>query len=329
MIDTIKAYLNTDSLQTQLPVSYLLPNIENPKSTVGQNQMGYLNGHLNNIKVAVLYHIKSELVSRITLTGSVPKFLYSNNLATCSPTDIQTFIDTISSALDIDMSEAVVTWLDFGLNFLVSRPIPEYIAAIKSYPRLPKIVYHGESVTMATKSSSKTITFYDKIREVKSNLSKNKYCHIPEIMLDLNILRYEVRYRKHVNRKLKYQESVKLKDLSNIELHKQLFQILKTTFDEVEISELKFPSADLVASSGFLKNYLALIGLYHCGYDDICRIIQSQDFNVKNLSVKRSTLKAQLKMLASQSNKLHGRNITTALEAQFDALEYILHLFNL
>jgi len=321
MIDTIKAYLNIDSHQNPISVSDLSAKIENPRITEGLSQMGYLNGYLNKIKVTVLYQNKSELVSKITITGSIPKFLYSNNLATCSPMDIQTFIDSISSALDIDMSEAVVTWLDFGLNFSVSRPIPEYIVAIKSYPRLHKIIYQGESVTMTTKSKSKTITFYDKIKEINSNPSNSKYCQVPEGMLDLNILRYEIRYRKHVNRKLKYTESVKLKDLSKLRLHEQLLQILRTTFEEVEISDLKFPTSDLAVRSGFLKTYLALIGLHYSGYDDICRIIESQDFDVKYISVKRSTLKAQLKKLASYSDKLHGSNIKSALEAKLDILE--------
>ncbi|WP_319229676.1 phage/plasmid replication protein [Draconibacterium orientale] len=327
MIDTIKAYLNINPHQNPISLSDISSNIQNPRITEGQSQTGYMNGYLNNIKVTVLFHTSNELVSRLTITGSIPKFLYSNNLTTCSPTDIQTFIDSLSSALDIDVNEAIVTWLDFGLNFLVSRPIPEYIAAIKGYPRLPKTVYQGESVTMATMSRSKVITFYDKIKEIKSNPSKNKHCHFPEGMLDLNILRYEVRYRKHVNRKLKYPESVKLKDLNNIKLHNHLFQILRTTFDEIEISELKFPTSDLTVSSGFLKTYLALIGLHYSGYDDICRVIASQDFDVKNLSVKRSTLRAQLKKLASHSNKLHESNIKSALEAQFDTLEFILNLF--
>lgn len=327
MIDTIKAYLDLKPDTNPIPVSNFLSCLENPRNTEGSSSAGYLNGYLKNIKVSIQYNILSSLAYRLSFTGSIPKFLFGNNVATCFPSDVQTFIDTLSSAFDIDVSNAIVTWLDFGLNFSVTSPVPDYLQAIQTYRRLKKSTFRNESVTFQTKSQNWAITFYDKIKEIKSYRFKNKPVGIPEEVYDLDILRFEVRYRKQPHRKFKFENPIKLKYLSRNRFHKQLFTHLKSVFDEVEIHELKFPTTDLADRSGFLKTYLALMGLHECGYENVCHIIQSQNYNVKNQAVKRSTLKKQLKKqlkkLAQQSNELHSASIKTALADKFDALECI------
>ncbi len=321
MIDTIKAYLQIDPDRDPISVSDLSSRLEKARITKGESLTGYLNGYLNNIKVSILFHSSSNLVNRVTVTGSAPKFLFSNNLATCSLSDTQTFIDSISSALDIDMDDAIVTSLDFGLNFSVSRPIPDYIAAIKGYPRIHKTIYQKESITMTTKSKNWAITFYDKIKEISDNNRNHQRMKIPEELTDLKILRYEIRYRKQPHKKLEREKSIKLKDLSSSKLTKQLFEVLRSTFENIQIQELEYPTANIAESSGFLKTYLALIGLYHFGYDRMNNIIDQMHFGVKNPAVKRSTLKKQLKTLASQNNEFHKCNLRNELEAKFDALE--------
>ena len=327
MIDTIKAYLNLNlnPVSEPITVAHFQSCLDNPKNTEGNKSVGYMSGYLKNIKVSLQYDIITKIAIRLTVLGSVPKFLFNNNIASCSPSDIQTFIDTISSALDIDVSMAIVSWLDFGLNFCVTRPVPDYITAINRYPRIHKSQYEGETVTFAAKSKSKVITFYDKIKEVKASKNKLQPTNIPQEFYDLNILRYEVRYRKQPYKKFKREKPIQLKDLTPNGFHKLLFEHLKATFQKVDIQELKFPTTDLAAGSGFLKTYLALIGLHQCGYENVSRIIESQEFNVKNPAVKRSTLKKQLKKLANLTNELQDSNIKTALEEKFDALEFIYY----
>ena len=274
------------------------------------------------IEIHSFYYIKRFLngkVNRIYFEGSIPKFLYGNNIAQCSAEDIESVMDALSDTLSIDLSSAKITRLDIGFNFLVSNPVSYYISSVNSYPRLQKITHENETVTFSSKSKARTVLFYDKKKEMKDTGNKKALSSLSDLINDINILRFEVRFRKHFDSQLKL-EKVTFLDLCSKDTHQTLSNILIDTFNKVEFGILEIPSEILVSGRGGLKNFLALIGLKEYGYEKIMSLIKSREFDVQNQAVKRSILKKHIRELVSSNNELLRLSVKNELESKLGAL---------
>ena len=171
---------------------------------------------------------------------------------------------------------------------------------------------------------TKEITFYDKILEMQKNkISRLALSTVPDFIKELNILRYEVQSLRG------HRIIPRLKNLTFIkacspETFDYLYEVLVTTFNKVNIVDFEIPSKILVSRKGWLKNFLAMIGLKSYGLNETFNLIDSQDFNVKSTSQKRSNQKKIARKLRSQYNNLHQTSIKRELESKLGALYGIL-----
>lgn len=327
MIDTIKGYLNL--VDNRILLQSITDKLTNPRQSISpDSQIHFLKGYYKNFIFRIRYwetDIGEEIVHTIGFQGSIPKYLYGNNLASCTPMDIKSMIQSFSDKFGIDFRYAVITRIDFGFNFLVKHPISYYINSLKSYARLKKRLYEGESVTFLSRSGSISVKFYDKLKEMKER-DKSGLKLIPNFLINSKILRYEVSLNKRIKAKLGC-DSLTFSDVSSYTLHKSLARLLIDTLSNVVIDNLEIPSKSFVLGRGWLKDFLASIGLKTYGYDQVVNLIESQSYPVSNPSVKKSQQKKILRALVSSADEMLQTSIKNELESKLGAL-YGIFLIN-
>lgn len=161
-------------------------------------------GSLDGLKVGLF-------VGGYSIIGSLSKFLYQSNvypLDRCSTADA---IKKLSDCLHIDMGKANVTGLEFGTQFVMRKPVDEYLRKLGDMPKLLR--YHFEVGTLyykhRGKEQPKTFCFYDKGADAQV-----KDIALPKSLLAANLLKYEMRLNGHLPKQLGVEE-VKASTLSD------------------------------------------------------------------------------------------------------------------
>ena len=152
-------------------------------------------GNLEGLKVSIL-------MGGLSIVGSLAKYFYGGS--NVYPLDRHTTaqaVEKIGAALHVSINQATVTGIEFGTNFLMKRPIPEYLAKLGDMPRLRR--YHFDPSTLYYKGKGKlqpkVYAFYDKIADAAA-----KGMQYPDDMQGVNLLKYEMR----LNGRLPYQLGV-------------------------------------------------------------------------------------------------------------------------
>lgn len=150
-------------------------------------------GGLDGLKVTV-YH------GGLSIVGSLPKFLYGGN--NIYPLDRHTTTEAVqklSDGLLIHVDAASVTQIEFGTNFIMARPVADYLNRLGDMPLLQR--YHFEENTLyykgRGKQQPKAFIFYDKKADAAA-----KGMTLPDGFEDSNILKYEMRLSGRLCRQL-------------------------------------------------------------------------------------------------------------------------------
>ena len=141
----------------------------------------------------------------LSISGSLAKFHYGNNLYTLSRRETGNTIAQISEFIGIDISNAKVQRVDFSTNFVTNHR-PKYYYRFLGH--LSRFHRQEESNSLYYNQTTKKLLFYDKIKEAKA---KNMF--IPIEFIDKNVLRYEFRLGKQLNKF--FNQQVYVRDLSN------------------------------------------------------------------------------------------------------------------
>lgn len=151
-------------------------------------------GSLEGLKVTIL-------MGGVSIVGSLPKFLYNSNVYSMSREATAQAIEKLSDNLHIDAAVAAVTELEFGTNFQMKHPVPNYLSKLGSMPRLQR--YHFDPSTLYYKGKGKgkqqpkVFALYDKIADAKA-----KGMSLPEDLKPANLLRYEMRLKGRLAKQL-------------------------------------------------------------------------------------------------------------------------------
>lgn len=153
-------------------------------------------GSLEGLKVSVYER-------GISIVGSLPKYLYPNNLYTL---DIKTTRDAIlklSDALHIDIGLSKITGLEFGTHFVMTYPVEQYLYLLGDAARLKRVQYADNTLYYCSKGARqyKNHIFYDKVAE-----TAQKGGLLPPCYTESNLLRYELRYTSRLPQQLKANE---------------------------------------------------------------------------------------------------------------------------
>lgn len=142
-------------------------------------------GKFKNLSVTVF-------PTKIYVRGSLGVFLLGTNLKTLTREQAASGIECLSDELEIDMSHARISRLDFGTNLILEHRLADYMAFFGDLPRHSKNAFGSlKNKTITFSNSRRHLRFYDKIREQKSNGYK-----IADTWCGLNVCRYEVSFSR-------------------------------------------------------------------------------------------------------------------------------------
>lgn len=125
--------------------------------------------------------------------GSICKWFLGDNYQTLSRGDMERAIEKLADTLHLPMMNATITRADFGRVFVMQHPAEVYfnhLGQLSRYDRLeePSGLYYRQR--------DERLCFYDKNRE-----QREKGETPPAFYNDKNVLRYEQRYLRHLQRK--------------------------------------------------------------------------------------------------------------------------------
>jgi len=297
MFDTIRGYLEIKPMHRQR----LGDLIEN--SIVTKLDNGFrATTHVDNFKVIVRLDSNGNPF-KLSFYGSLTKLYYGNNIQYLNRRDTLHAINLLSKKIGVPIKGAVLTRVDFGLNVELDYPVHQYTNSILSYPRM-EWMRLSSSVTFFTRYGSKSLIFYDKIKETKNN-SKETYFLLSRDSRNKNVIRYELRFSKRIKNRFDV-EQLKVRHLYKKRIRDEAKRHLLVNYNKVVKSSFgKNPTHLLNVHNGGLR-FLSYHGIKAMGYNHFEQIISQFNFGTKNDSSKRSKMKSTIKdiILIANENSL-------------------------
>ena len=218
MYDKVKLWIDRADVGEQYPnlANYLDEAMEQTDLNTGEVRTF---GNLQGLKVNIY-------VGGLSVIGSLPKFLYGNNIV---PLDIQTTEEAlikIADALHLSLDEAKVTGLEFGCNFVMRHRISESLDRLGDMPRLQRYRFSPETLYYRHRGQQqpKTFVYYDKTSDAKA-----KAMEIPDGLRQANLLRAEMRLEGRLPYQLGVPE-VKASTLSERYFYRLLMQRFQSAY---------------------------------------------------------------------------------------------------
>lgn len=206
MIDNIKLYLPRCRDMPDIG-GWLDTGAEQNDITTGEAKVF---GKVGNIKVSQRY-------GGYTIQGSLPKFLYGDNVSQLTRKDVGTAIEKLSDRLHLPLCDADITSIEVGANFCLSKPTGCYTRLLGSMPRLQRKVMAGSVYYQGMgKYHPREYYFYNKIEEVRA-----KGGIVPAGFGTANMLRYEMRLQGRLTKQLSIPE-FKASTLQDRAVYKEL-----------------------------------------------------------------------------------------------------------
>lgn len=147
-------------------------------------------GSLGGLKVSIY-------TGGISVIGSLPKFLYSNNIYPLDRHSTTKAIEKLSDSLHLNVAGAKVTGLEFGRAFVMVNPVEDYLCRLGDMPNMLR--YHFNSGSLYYKprgrQQPKIFAFYDKKADAAA-----KGMVLPVGFEDANLLKYEMRLNERLNK---------------------------------------------------------------------------------------------------------------------------------
>jgi hypothetical protein len=188
--------------------------------TERKNKFGYsCSGEFEGIQVQI-----REV--GVSLWGSIAKFALGNNVETITRNETKLSIERLGDCLHLDIGKAKVTRMDVAGNILTNHKPRMYYRYLGEVPLLQRSDEHPD--TLYYKNGRRQLVFYDKGKEaIKENARKYGV-----ILSHTNLLRYELRFMKGINRQLN--NDVLALTLSNEEFYRDIVRRWHNGFAEIQ-----------------------------------------------------------------------------------------------
>lgn len=287
-----------DKVRLFLPKCRGMPDISQYLESVGEktSSTGEISiyGFVDGLKV-------TQFMGGYEVSGSLARFFYPSNIWPLSHHTTKDAIEKLSDSLHLEMSEANVSKLEFGTNFIMAKPVRVYLEKLGDMPKKARVqgnvdtlYYQGIAKTIRARQR-KVLAFYDKLQDAKS-----KGLEIPPGFGNANLLKYELRLNGGLAKQIGVEE-VKASTLSDKAFFKKL---LKMWSDEYfTISKHKTMKTEFMAEiknpkDGF-NAYVARL-MSRQGKDDIDEYIRELKANKVYRNKEYYTrLKNKLKEISS------------------------------
>ena len=187
-----------DKINLSLPRCRDMPDISgyldngNESSNVKTGEVSVF-GNVENIKVM-------QYFGGYSIQGSLPKFLYGNNVCQLTRKEVGQAIEKLSDRLHLPLNDARVTSIEVGANICLTKQHTAYTRLLGDMPRMQRV---SMADSLYYKGSGKVhprqYYFYDKVAEVKKHGGI-----MPQGLEAANMMRYEMR----LNGRLPFQLSI-------------------------------------------------------------------------------------------------------------------------
>jgi hypothetical protein len=313
MIDTIKGYKNLRKYKYQDFEEF----ISQGTKTVRENCYT-ISFKLSNMRITIKFDLNHKPITMF-FNGSLPKFYYGNNLVHLDWKSTSKAIEMLSDNLNVNISNAILTRVDIGVNMNVDYSVHQYISCLLAYPRLGTMRFK-DSVTFFTKSDFKSLIFYDKLKELK-NRDKKTYASISKEYHNQNILRYEYQFKKNLKRRFGM-DKVYIKDLCCDTVQDKLVGHWIKSYQKVVKLSLDIDPVFLLHNHNGVYKYLAYHGAEKLGFERLTNTISELEFDVVNPSVKRSKMKATVKeLLKNVRENALDKNLVGELDSKIESIK--------
>ena len=187
-----------DKINLSLPRCRDMPDISgyldngNESSNVKTGEVSVF-GNVENIKVM-------QYFGGYSIQGSLPKFLYGNNVCQLTRKEVGQAIEKLSDRLHLPLNDARVTSIEVGANICLTKQHTAYTRLLGDMTRMQRV---SMADSLYYKGSGKVhprqYYFYDKVAEVRKSGGT-----MPQGLEAANMMRYEMR----LNGRLPFQLSI-------------------------------------------------------------------------------------------------------------------------
>lgn len=268
MYDNVKIINNNN---TSIGFINTIPHRLTKIITEGESLTGhFVSGYLDNLKIVVTN-------DKIKITqGSICKFYLGDNFKTLSRNDTRRAFEKVSDHLNISFNNASVYSIDFGRNIVLQHPEELYynhFGHARHYNRLeqPNGLYYSNNI--------RVLAFYGKVKE-----QKQKGEIVPEIYQNKNLLRYEIRMRKVLNRQLNSSKII-VKNLWLEDFYHMLVQRWKNEYKKIYKVNNKLMRLKPTGSVKDFQRQITAMHINENGFDKYLKLIK--EWQLKRLITKK------------------------------------------
>lgn len=209
----------------------------------------------------------------ISLKGSLAKLYLPSNVYTLTRQTTREAIEKMSDELHLNMMGARVTRIDVSTVIPTKRRPTDYYSGLGSKPNYTRLQAHPD--TLYYNQQNKQLIFYDKTKEAAA-----KAALIPPTLIGCNLLRYEMRYTKNVQRLMKLPDQVTGATLTDGRFYYSIIQHWKNEFDTIKKINTINTMTENISTPREAKNALFAILLQRGGQTYIDEFLA--DLKAKN-----------------------------------------------
>ena len=187
-----------DNIKLSLPRCRDMPDISGYLDNGNENcsmKTGEVSvyGNVENIKV-------TQYFGGYSIQGSLPKFLYGNNVCQLTRKEVGLAIEKLSDRLHLPLDDADITKIEVGANICLAKQHTAYTRLLGDMPRMQRVsMADSLSYQGSGKVHPRQYYFYDKVAEVRKSGGT-----MPQGLEAANMMRYEMR----LNGRLPFQLSI-------------------------------------------------------------------------------------------------------------------------
>lgn len=187
-----------DNIKLSLPRCRDMPDISDYLDNGNENcsmKTGEVSvyGNVENIKV-------TQYFGGYSIQGSLPKFLYGNNVCQLTRKEVGLAIEKLSDRLHLPLDDADITKIEVGANICLAKQHTAYTRLLGDMPRMQRVSMADSLYFQGSgRVYPRQYYFYDKVAEVKKHGGT-----MPQGLEAANMMRYEMR----LNGRLPFQLSI-------------------------------------------------------------------------------------------------------------------------
>lgn len=246
----------------------------------------------------------------IRIDGSIAKFLYGGgNMIPLSRHTTEEALKKLSDALQINLEDARISYLEFGANFLMRHKPAEYLKRMGEMPRRKRYTFNVDTLYYRHRGKEQPDTFclYDKISDAKA-----KGMPIPQGFEDKNLLRVELRLNGSLAKQMGVTE-VKASTLYDRAFYNKIrCRFINTYFSITKINKLNANFVESIktpkdAVDGFLGLMLSKAGQGMQEIDNYLEELKANQVFADRINYKRTRdalMKAASKAKLSSKDEL-------------------------